>query len=343
LEQPGLLLKNYCQLINNADEVTIQIRTDYDVVTARIVNNETNVSTPIIVTKKATYPTFSTWEFTHTFNVNDNFTIFVNGTDSVQPDIENESEPIDVDTNHVNTLKVDYFNVSNTEFVDYSTGIRHFARVVGRIPDGDDETDQNIFDNQNQKSKTYSATTFNGEFTSDPIPEYLVRQLVLAQGLKFFFIEDVQYTVSDRTPERFGQSTSKQIVFICAEVEVPGVNSDDSGQLPEPIPEDMQNTFPIPLTGVSGNQEIDVTANYMPDTMMFVLKTGSSGTVKVGTVPGGDDILSPKTITTANPVSTNDREILKQLANYENTYKLYFTITGVGVTVDINTIIKKYK
>lgn len=347
LLQPGLLLKDYCQLISNGKSRTIQIRTDYDTsVTARIVDNATNISTPITVTEKANYPDakepFSTWEFSYTFNINGNYSMFINGVDSEQPEVDFDSEPISVEDSHPNTLFIEYFNISNTEFVDYSTGIRHSLRVAARIPDGDDETDQNIYDDQNKKTKTYAATTFNGEFTTDPIPEYLVRQLTLAKNLKFFYINDIQYTVAEKEAERLGKSTDKQVVLICSEVSVPGVNADDSGNIPEPIPEDMQNIFPINLVSVSGNQQIDITADYMPDLIMYALKTGTSATIKAGTTIGGDDILSPKTITTSNPISSNDRETLKKIANYRNTYKIYYTITGIGATVDINTIVKLY-
>lgn len=348
-EQVGLIIKPYCQLINSdstedRNKVTIQIRTDYDLtVTARIVDNSDNSSAAITVTEKATYTNYSTWEFTYTFNTNGNFTIFINGTDSIQDAVEYESEPIDVETSHKNILRLDYFNETNTEFVDYSTGIRHFVNIVARIPDGEDETDQDVYDNQNKKQKTYSATTFNGEFTTGEIPEYIVRQLILAQGLFFFYVNDIRYTGEELTSERFGSTTSKQVTLICSEFETPGVNSDDSGELPEPIPEGMQNIEFLNLEDVAGNQQLTITQNYLPDTLMFVLKTGTSGTVKVGTTVSGDEVSSPKSLTTANPVYTLDREYLKLLAQYENSFILYFTITGVGVTLDINVVQKKYK
>jgi hypothetical protein len=347
--QAGLLTKNYCQLIASGgdfpdDEVTIQIRTDYDTsVTAVLIDLSDNSETGLTVTEKETYPDFSTWEFTHLFDTNGRYQIVVSATDSEQDSITAPSEPIYVDTEHKNTLLVKYYNLTNTEFVDYSTGIQHFCRVKARIPDGDDETDQDIYDNQNKKQKTYAATTFNGELTTDVIPEYLVRQLVLSQNLFNFFVNDKQYTGIDVVPERFGKTTSKQVVINCSEVDTPGVNSDDSSSS-TPIPEEMtQNTYPLNLIGVSGNQQITIVADYMPDTIMFRLASGITADIKAGTSIGGDDISSPKTVNTANPVYTLDREYLKSAAQYGAAFIIYFTITGVGATVDINTIIKRYK
>jgi hypothetical protein len=347
--QAGLLTKNYCQLINSGGSkpdpsVTIQIRTDYDTsVTAVLVDISDNSETVLTVTEENTFSDFSTYEFTHLFNTNGDYYIRVNGTDSVQDAVEFQSEPIYVATEHKDTLLIKYYNVTNTEFVDYSTGIQHFCRVRARIPDGDDETDQDTYDNQNKKQKTYSATTFNGELTTEIIPEYLVRQLVLAQSLFFFYVNDKQYTGIDVSPERFGNTTSKQVVITCSEVDTPGVNSDDSGGSTETPEEMTQNTYPLNLTGVAGNQQITVVADYMLDMIMYRLATGTTAEIKAGTSIGGDDISSPKTVNTANPVYTIDREYLKKAAQYGSSFIIYFTITGVGATVDINTIIKKYK
>jgi len=344
-EQAGLkIIPNHCQLVNNGDERTIQIRTDYDgAITAVLRDNSDNSTAVLTVTEKKTYTSFSTYEFTHTFNANGSFSIIVNGADSIQDAVEYESELIDVATEHKYTLLVKFYNDTNTEFVDYSTGIQHFMRIPSRIPDGEDETDQDIYDKQNQKTKTYAATTFNGELTTGELPEYKKRQLRLASNLFFFFVNDKQYTVTELSSERFGKSTTQQMTLICAEYVTPGVNADDSGQSVIPEPEDMENTYPINLEGVSGSQQLTVAANYLPEIIIFVLKTGTSGTVKVGVSIGGDEVSSPKPVTTASPVYTLGREYLKSLAQYENSFILYFTIVGVGVTVDINTIISKYK
>jgi hypothetical protein len=104
-----------------------------------------------------------------------------------------------------------------------------------------------------------------------------------------------------------------------------------------------QNTYPLNLAGVSGNQQLSIPANFMPEIMMFVLKTGTSAVVKVGTTVDGDEVQSPKTINTANPVYTVGKEYLKTLTQYESAFILYVTITGVGATVDVNTVISKYK
>jgi hypothetical protein len=345
-KQAGFIIKPYCTLIEVDEEKTTQIRTDYDgAITATLINNITKAETVLSVVEKEPYPDFSTWEFEHTFDTIGNFSIIVTGADSEQDSVEYESEPIDVETTHKNTLLIKAYQFANTEYVDYSTGIQHTFRVESRIPDAEDETDQDIYDDQNQQTKTYSATSFNGELTTDAIPEYLVRQLVLAQELFEFYVNDEKYTCKEFNSERFGHTTSKQVAAICVEYNVPGVNSDDSFTPIEIIiPEDMaQNTYPLNLAGVSGNQQLSIPANFMPEIMMFVLKTGTSAVVKVGTTVDGDEVQSPKTINTANPVYTVGKEYLKTLTQYESAFILYVTITGVGATVDVNTVISKYK
>ena len=338
----GLYSSCYYQKIAIGDTVTIQIRTDYDgSITAELIN-ESNVSFPLTVDAKADYTTFSTYELTHTFSSTGIYRIKIHGSDSNQDSVTFESEPINVENTHEKTLLIEYWNNTNTEFMDYSTGIRHFIRVDSRIPDNEDDTAENIYDNQNKRTKTYSSTAFVADFKTGAIPEYLVRQIVLAQGLFNFWVNDRQYTVSDLSSENFGGSVMKQVTMKCIEVDVPGVNSDDS--LNEIlIDSEMQNTYPLNLNGVSGNQQLTVAASYMPDNLMFVLKTGSSATVKAGITIGGDEITIPKTINTANPVLTIDREYLGKLTQYGNAFNIYFTITGVAATVDINLIIKKYK
>jgi hypothetical protein len=325
------------------EEKTTQIRTDYDgAITATLINNITKAETVLSVVEKEPYPDFSTWEFEHTFDTVGNYSIIVTGADSEQDSVEFESEPIDVEIEHKNTLLVKAYQFTNTEYMDYSTGIQHTFRVESRIPDGDNETDQDIYDDQNQQTKTYSATSFNGELTTDPIPEYLVRQLELVQELFEFYINDEKYTCKEFNSERFGQTTSKQVTAICVEYNVPGVNSDDSlTPIEILIPDDMtQNTYPLNLFGKSGNQQLTIPEDFNPEAMMFAVITGTSATVKVGTVPDGDDVMSPKTFTT---VYTLTKDYLKTLAQYGSSFILYFTITGVGVTIDINVKISKYK
>jgi hypothetical protein len=340
--QSGLLILPYSQLVNKDDEITIQIRTDYDgAITAVLRDNSDYSTTPITVTEKKTYPLVSTWEFTKIFDTIGDFSIIVTGADSEQDSVEYESEPIDVALSH-DSLLIKYYNTTNTEFVDYSTGIQHMLRVESRIPDGAEETDQDIYDNQNKKQKTYAATTFNGELATVEIPEYLKRQIVLAGNLFFFLVNNKQYTVMSVTPERFGESTSQTLTLVCSEVDTPGVNSDDSGQ--SVTPEDMtQNTYPLNLVDVAGPQEITVVADFMPEIIMFRLRSGAEAEIKAGTSIGGTEITSPKTVNTAKPVYTLGREYLKTAAQYGSSFKIYFTITGVGAKVDINTIITKYK
>ena len=348
--QAGLGIVPYKQPIEIGDTsisepLKIQIRTIYANVTARIVDSS-GISTPITVTKKATKPTYSSWEFEYVFNVQDCFVIYVNGTDPVLDDVEYISEPIDVAEEHKDTIRIDAFNTTNTEFVDYSTGIRHFLRVPARFPDAEDEADENIYDDQNKKTKTYSATTFNVELVTGGIPEYLVRQIRLMQGLYFFYLNGKRHTGTEFSSERFGASTLKQLTLVCAEFDTPGVNSDDSGILPptpEIPPEEMENITFFNLENVTGQQQFNVDAGYMVDAFVCKLKTGTSITIKAGFASGGDDILSPKTLTSADSTKTYDREIAGGASQYENPYVVYIDLTGVGATADVNMIIKKYK
>jgi hypothetical protein len=158
-----------------------------------------------------------------------------------------------------------------------------------------------------------------------------------------FFINDKQYTNAEISSERYGRSTSKQVTMKCSEVSTPGVNSDDSAQGEILIPSEMQNIYSINLEGVAGNQQLTIAANYMLDNLMFVLRSGTNATVKAGTTIGGDQVVITKTLTTANPVITIDREYLANLAQYEAAWIIYYTIAGVGATIDINAIIKRYK
>jgi len=341
-KQIGLKPIQYCQLIVKTEERTIQIRSDYDAITAVIRDNSDNSEAVVVVNVKAVYTSFSTWELNYTFNVNGNYSFIVTGTDSEQPTVIFESEPISVKDKHLNTLLVEYYNDTNTPYVDYSTEIKHWIRVVSRIPDGAEDTDQDVYDNQNRKQKTYSATTFNGEFKTGAIPDYQARQLELAQGLFFLFVNNKRFTGIETTAERFGSSTMKQATIICSEYETPGVNSDDSGNVLEPIPDDMQNIYPLNLLSVSGAQEFTIPADFMPDTIIAVLTQGVSGTVKVGTIVGGSNVVSITTLNAGRPVLTVDREYLKELAQYRNSFKLYFTITGVSVQMNLTTIVKKY-
>ncbi len=344
--QAGYIIKNYCQLIENGESRTTQIRSDFDgAITAVLIDNSDNSETPLVVDLKFSYPSatppFSTYEFTHTFSANGNYSIKVNGADSVQDDVEYLSEPIFVDTEHRDTLLIKYYNETNAEFVDYSTGIKHYIRVSSRIPDAEHETDQNTYDNQNRTEKTYSATKFNGELITGPIPEYLVRQITLAQGLFMFFINDFQYvTEDDPSTERFGQTTSQQLTLVCTEFEVAGVNDDDS-QVVIPDTEDMNNTYPLNIT-LSASGQLTVPAGYMIDALVFNLSSGASATIETGLTVSGDEVLTEKTLTTADPTKVYDREYLGGSSQYETAFNVYFTVTGVGISINVNMIVKKY-
>lgn len=344
-EIPGLKTIQYCQKVNKGMEVTIQIMTDYDgIIDVNLFDYLGNsLVSNVLVTEKNSYPDFKIYEFSYTFNEVGVYQFSVTGEDSEQTSVLFESEPISIEENHPNTLLIEYWNDTNTEFVDYSTGIRHFMLIESRIPDENAEVDENIYDNQNKKNKTYSATTFAGQFQSGGVPDYLVRQLTLAQGLFYFFINDIQYTNAEISSEKYGNSTLKQITMKCYETEVPGVNSDDSGDNPEIIiPEEDMNIYPINLDGVTGAKQITVPAGFMLDNLMFVLSTGTDATVKAGTTVGGDEVSILRSLSSSKPVYTIDREYLANLAQYKNAFNIYFTITGVGSTIDINAIIKKY-
>jgi len=341
--QSGLKTLGYCQLIENGDEVTIQIRSDFDgAITAVLIDNSDNSESSLTVTSKAVYTDFTTYEFDNTFTVNGNYSIRVEGVDSVQDNVEYLSEPIFVDTEHKDTLYIKYYNETNTEFVDYSTGITHFMRVPSRIPDAEHETDSNTYDNQNRTEKTYAATKFRADFTTGAIPEYLVRQITLAQDLFMFFINDIQY-VSEEEPssERFGQSTLQQLTLVCTEYEVAGVNDDDSTATTTPETTDDMNTYPLNTT-LSASGQLTVPAGFMIDALVFNLASGSSATIKTGLTVSGDEVLTEKTLTTSSPTKVYDREYLGGSAQYESAFNVYFTVTGVSISINVNMIVKKY-
>lgn len=223
----SLARKPYCQMINNGDVITLQVKTDFTTVTASIYNILTNTSTTLTPVKETTYTDFSFWEIPVTFSTNGYFKIFVGGTLSGSDPATYESEMIEV-KNSWPGMRINYYNSDNTAYVDYSNYITHMMRVDGILRFADVGGKDEYYNNLGSEERVYSENETIYELVIENIPYYLARQLVYASRCDIFKVNDIEYIPKDHSLTPRSGSHNFDATLHLTEKYVAGINSDDT-------------------------------------------------------------------------------------------------------------------
>lgn len=238
----------YFQKVTNGETITIQIKTDYDSITATLYNINTGVSASLTPAEKSTYTDFSFWEIPVTISTNGQYKIFITATLSGGNAVSYESQLIEVASSWEG-VKIEYYNDNNTIYVDYSTGIQHLVNVFGIVKFSDIGGKDELYNNRGTEERIYSENEAIEALTIENIPFYLARQIIFGSRLDHFIVNDVEYIVKEHTISEHNGNHAVDLILKMTEKYVEGINADYG------------------YTGLSGTATADSTVITVDDTV----------------------------------------------------------------------------
>jgi hypothetical protein len=212
----------YCQMIQKADVITIQVKTDYTAVTAWMYNVLTGAVTSLTPVVDTTYSAFSFWKIPITFSVNGLFKIFISGTLSGADNKNYVSEMIEV-RDSWEGVEIEAYNIENTGEVDYSTGLKHLFRVFGLQTFSDIGGKEDFYNNFGIEERIYAENETIYELSIEGIPYYLCRQLIYCGKLEQFYVNDIQFVVKEHSLTRQANSHVYDLILKLTQKQVEGI------------------------------------------------------------------------------------------------------------------------
>lgn len=198
--------------------------------------NYTPVATISTGTLSSTYNVedWEVWEAAINWNnytANDQYYFVITGSDSQFANFTAQSEPVDLQISHSDTLLIEYLNFDNAFKIDYTTGIRHRLRVYARLsfpkPGG------NIVgmeDSVRRYIKLQENVTRNSDFQAWDLPFYVAEKLSLAFAHDFVTIGGIQFATEDKLDvSEFDHSILVNATGKVREVNYEADNSADNG------------------------------------------------------------------------------------------------------------------
>ena len=243
------------------------------------------------------------------------------------------SEPVELCTEDDGLLMVEFFNVENAFEVDYTTNITHLLRVEGQLKEYKPGGESSVFDNQSEITKIKDEVKRMLIFKTEPIPAYLAEMLTVAMAHDKLFINEVEF-VSESKSEFDNNSSNLGIFSVTlTQRNVIGLNTHDIGYNCD----STSGTMVLQQLAASGQKSFAIVSDYMILTLTGYRVAGSP-TIKAGTTPGGDDILSsmvlsPSYVTEVALIPTDKASIPGGT--------LYVTVSGAGATANIYIILIK--
>ena len=335
--QPFGQIYDYCQKFTTGETIQTQVNTDYDTLVAKVYNEDGSVnSTPSITDLGNDYLEFDV----DMSGLSGKYFIELTGTDAVDPTVVYRSEPFHVAASWDYHIKIQYLNFETAYNIDYANNsITNVLWIPAQHKNYDPSGTIDLYDNQGRLTKLEEESGRNLEFATDFIPRYLAEKITTALAHDEVKFNDVEFITSEKPEVEPNASNQVSLTVITTQVEVIGLNTDDQGFAGGGGSVSTDDVKPLALSGVTGAQTVTIDINFCITAIIINLASGTSATVKAGWTVGGDDILSLKTITQTNRKTYNIDFAPPAAGNTT----IYFTVAGVGSTVDINTITVRYK
>jgi len=220
-----LARKPYGQMVNTGDVVTVQVKTDYDSVTAQLYNVLTNTYTSLTETETATYTNFSFWEIPVPLASIGFYKVLISGLKAGSAPANYESEMIEV-RDAWEGVRVDFYNSENTPYVDYTNNLIHFVRVNGIVRFSDVGGKEEFYNNLGTEERVYSEDETIYDLAVENIPYYLARQLIYGSRLDVFKVNEVEYIVKEHSLSVHPGSHNYDLTLKMTQKEVVGINAD---------------------------------------------------------------------------------------------------------------------
>jgi len=194
------------------------------------------------------------------------------------------------------------------------------------------ETD--VYDNQNEKSILKSNQFAQILFKSGLIPRQIAQVISIAMAHDSFLVNEVAYVV-EKIPEI---STAGAWSIVSAPMVQNlnlGMNAHDLGFNCDTVA--MSKVININKIAIAALDSALVNLGYSINQIIIELSTGTSGTIKIGTTIGGDDILKTYTLTTAKDFQIFTRNFMPD-TGISAAWPIFFTVIGAFITARVQTI-----
>jgi len=282
--ESGVAHVDYHQRVLQYDTLTIQLKSDYTSITAYLYNIVTGAKASLTVTLKTTYTGFKFYEIEHYFNVLGIYKIFIDATLSGYANVHYVSEVFEVASSW-DGVKIEYYNDSNTAYVDYSTDVTHLLRTAGNVHFSDVGGKEEFYNNFGVEERIYAENETIFELICEKIPYYLCQQLIYGGRLDHFFVNDCEYIVKEHSVDSLRGSHLFNLTLKLTKKEVYGINTD--------------NTMPVMAWGASENDgnvtiaseaKTALSIGYIALTVSGVATFSGGGTQQIGCLLQENDI-----------------------------------------------------
>lgn len=236
-------------------------------------------------------------------------------------------------------LQLEYWNTDNAFEVDYSTSITQLKRIECHMLEYEASGETEVYDNERELTNIRGELERNLMFATRPIPRYLAEQVVCAMKHDNFFINEVEFILSDN-PEIQNKGNLTIVSAKLRQRNVIGLNTHDIGFDCDAIPDGMACCIIRSEDDAFGASTFAITKGYAPAFLRIELTAGSSGTFKAGFSAGASDIVPPVTLTTAAPAQSIFHFDIQDV---DNAYTFYFDVSGSGAKMDIYLTAMKIK
>jgi hypothetical protein len=359
----------YVQKFLDSDTIRTQMFSDYDTITAFLIDCDNNqIELPVTLVKQSTdeitSEVYSYYEFSISGQSVGQYNVGIKGVKSGELDLYFNSEPFEIEEGLTgfryafDGTKKEYeyipnhfkITASNTDS-DYiywgddrlsGDAFEVSIWVAGTNDKPQSGGDVEVYDNVGNLSKLEQISQRIYELKTEDIPKHLALKVNELAALDFFAVND-EYYVNEENGENefFGTYNGAVLTMTLTQKFVIGVNSDDKG-FSVINSEDVESVKIKQITNVSGSQQLIIDGGYTLNQVTIVLEQGTNCDVKIGTSPSGNEIMRSENISTSTPIKNIARNYVNQ-SDQDASLIAYIDISGVGAaaTVILQTIINK--
>jgi len=161
-------------------------------------------------------------------------------------------------------VKIDYYNDSNTAYIDYTTSLRHLMRIFGNVHFSDVGGKEEFYNNFGTEERWYSENEDVYELICEKIPYYLCQQIIFAFKLDHFIVNDCEYIVKEHSIDPLQGSHLFNLTLKMNKKEVIGINEDyEVAEIIDiPVTSDPSYTWSGNATVVAGLKTITILGIY---------------------------------------------------------------------------------
>lgn len=345
------------QLFLASQTIPTQIKTDFDTGTdsvKAILVDENGTQTPLVVNVVFENTPISELDTKITFYQFDLqgltegcYYVDVKGIKSGEPNVYYRSEKFEIvegiteyRRNIDNALPYTYIkdhlkfsgtNSDNNFDIYYADGFTSEIWIPCRFNARQVEGEVDTYDNNGNLSKLEDILQRSGELTTDSIPAYLAEKAQYLAGTDQFKINDLEFVSVEKGESEYTDNldTTTLTISLTQKYAI-GVNSDDVGfEIGGDAEVAVDNKQAL---NTSGSINFAISQGFSINQIIVVLKTGTSGTVKVGTTASGEEILREYTINGTGTHKLLDREFV---GDTDAGWTTFVEFGGVGATFDI--------